>query len=137
MENKMREFCIECRNECEYEIKKVLRKYNIKDREYTAKVSVAFCKKCGAEMNIHGIMDLRMKEIREEYFKEDIKGLSIGKLKNDYNSAKAQIIRFENKLNNSAINETKKDFLKMRIEQSKAYKEFLKKEIEERGKYGV
>ena len=131
----MREFCIECRNECEYEIKKVLRKYNIKDKGYTTKVSVAFCKECGAEMNIHGIMDLRMKEIREEYFKENNKGLSIDELKNDYNSAKDQIIRFENKLNNSAISETKKDFLKMRIEQSKAYKEFLKKEIKETIKY--
>lgn len=47
----------------------MLRNYNIKDKEYTMEVTAAFCKECGEELNIHGIMDLRMKEMDEQYRK--------------------------------------------------------------------
>lgn len=93
MRKEKREFCSECRKECEYEIKKVLRNYTIKEKEYVMEVTAAFCKECGEEMNIHGIMDLRMKEMDEQYRKlEDIVSVSdIEDLMEIYNIGKAPL----------------------------------------------
>ncbi|MDY2957695.1 type II toxin-antitoxin system antitoxin SocA domain-containing protein, partial [Floccifex sp.] len=86
-------FCSECRKECQYEIKKVWRNYTIREKEYEMEVTAAFCKECGEEINIHGIMDLRMKEIDEQYRKiEDIVSIhDIEDLMEMYNIGKAPL----------------------------------------------
>ena len=67
MTNTRRNFCIECREECEYEIRKIKREYEIRDHLYEFEVSVAFCKNCGCEINIPGIMDVRAEEVDRQY----------------------------------------------------------------------
>ena len=67
MTNNRRSFCIECREECEYEIRKVKREYEIRNHLYEFEVSAAFCKDCGCEINIPGIMDVRAEEVDRQY----------------------------------------------------------------------
>lgn len=86
-------FCAECREQSQYEFKKVVRKCNIKEKEYDMEVTVAFCKNCGEEMNIPGIMDLRAREIDAQYRKiENIISVNdIKKLMEIYNIGKAPL----------------------------------------------
>lgn len=87
------EFCIECREQTEYEFKKVVKKYTIKEKEYDMLVTAAFCKKCGEEIDIPGIMDLRVKEVDEQYRKiENIVTVDeIKKLMDIYNIGKGPL----------------------------------------------
>ena len=62
-------FCTECRKECLYKLQKIERQYDIKGKKYNMEVTVAICKNCGEEMNIPGILDLRAKEVDEQYRK--------------------------------------------------------------------
>ena len=64
-------FCIDCAKECEYEIRKVKRLYTIRNQSYEFEVSASFCKECGEEVNIPGIMDLRAKEVDYQYRKKE------------------------------------------------------------------
>lgn len=86
-------FCTDCRRETQYELKKISRKYNIKEKEYSMEVTAAFCKECGEEMNIHGIMDLRVREVDEQYRKiENIVSISdIQNIMEIYNIGKAPL----------------------------------------------
>ena len=87
------EFCAECRGLTQYEFKKVVRKCNIKEKEYDMEVTVAFCKNCGEEMNVPGIMDLRAKEIDDQYraYEDIISIMDIQKLMDIYNIGKAPL----------------------------------------------
>lgn len=87
------EFCTECRQLAQYEFRKVTKKCSIKEKDYDMEVTVAVCKNCGEEMNVPGIMDLRAKEIDEQYRTyEDIISISdIEKLMNIYNIGKAPL----------------------------------------------
>lgn len=60
-------FCTECREKSQYEKKKVKRIFNIREKNYEFEVTAVFCKKCGEEVNIPGIMDIRANEIDEQY----------------------------------------------------------------------
>lgn len=93
MSKKRESFCIECRKYCEYEFKQVERKYVIKDKEYNMDVTVAFCKSCGSEIDVPGIMDYRAKEIDRQYReKEEIVSIDeIRKLMEIYNMGKAPL----------------------------------------------
>lgn len=143
MRKEKKEFCIECRNECEYEIKKVLRNYMIKDKEYTLEVSVAFCKECGEEMNIHGIMDLRMKEIDEQYRKlEGIVSIAdIEDLMKIYNIGKAPLslalgfgeITITRYLHGQIPSKEYSDIIKKALESSKYMIELLNENKEKVG----
>ena len=62
-----RDFCIECRKETEYVLKKIVCKKWIKDKEYDFEITVAVCSECGEEMNIPGLMDRNAQEIDEQY----------------------------------------------------------------------
>ena len=86
-------FCAECRELTRYEYKKVMRKCNIKEKEYDMEVTVAFCKNCGGEMNVPGIMDLRSREIDEQYriYEGIISIDDIQKLMDIYNIGKAPL----------------------------------------------
>lgn len=55
MEN--RDFCIFCRKETMYEIKEIKRSRFIKEKEYTYQSVAAYCKECGEEMLIPGMLD--------------------------------------------------------------------------------
>lgn len=86
-------FCPECREQCQYELKRVIRLYIIKEKEYKMKVTVAKCKNCGEEINIPGILDLRSKEVDEQFREiENIISISdIKKLMEIYHLGKAPL----------------------------------------------
>lgn len=60
-------FCVECRKESEYTLKKTTIDRIIKDHMYHFSITTAFCLNCGSEMNIPGLIDLNIKEIDEQY----------------------------------------------------------------------
>lgn len=60
-------FCIECREETTYRIKRVVCTKCIKDKEYAFEISEAVCDKCGAVVNIPGLMDSNAQEIDKQY----------------------------------------------------------------------
>lgn len=77
-------FCIECRTDTEYEIKKVRKKETIRDKEYSFTFTAAICKECGEEMDLPGLMDFNIRERDEQYREaegiisvEDIKKIMI------------------------------------------------------------
>lgn len=61
------QFCIECRKETGYEIKKEQCTHCIKGREYTFNVLKAVCEECGEEVNLPGLMDSNARLIDEQY----------------------------------------------------------------------
>lgn len=87
------EFCAECRDFCHYELKKVVEKYSIRDKEYDLELTYAFCKNCGNKINIPGIMDARVKEMDEQYRKKEgiVTNKDIENLMNIYNIGKAPL----------------------------------------------
>lgn len=93
MRKERRGFCTECREQSQYELRKVVRKCNIKEKEYNMEITIAVCKNCGEEMNVPGIMDTRAREIDKQYREiEDIVSVSdIQKLMEIYNIGKAPL----------------------------------------------
>lgn len=86
-------FCVECRKENEYEIRKVRSKRCIKDKEYEFLITTAICKGCGEEINIPGLLDKNAKEIDDQYRRaENIISIDeIQKLMDIYNLGKAPL----------------------------------------------
>ncbi len=66
-ENGRRDFCIECRKETEYFLRKKDIVKNIRDKEYTFSITVAVCAECGEEMSIPGLIDKNVQEIDGQY----------------------------------------------------------------------
>ena len=62
-----RDFCIECRKETRYFLRKKDIVKTIKDKEYIFTITVAVCTECGEEMSIHGLFDKNVQEIDEQY----------------------------------------------------------------------
>ena len=62
-----KDFCIECRKETEYILKKKPIKKVIKDKEYDFSITVAVCAECGEEMSLPGLIDKNIQEIDEQY----------------------------------------------------------------------
>ena len=62
-----RDFCVECRIETEYFLRKKDIEKNIRDKEYTFGITVAVCAECGGEMSIPGLIDKNIQEIDEQY----------------------------------------------------------------------
>ncbi len=62
-----RDFCVECRKETEYFLRKKDIEKNIRDKEYTFGITVAVCAECGGEMSIPGLIDKNIQEIDEQY----------------------------------------------------------------------
>ena len=86
-------FCAECRKTTQYEFKKVVRKYTIREKEYEMEVTVAVCENCGEEINVPGIMDLRAREIDEQYreYEDIVRVDDIQNLMEIYNIGKAPL----------------------------------------------
>ena len=66
-EKERRDFCIKCRKNTEYVLKKKNIQKVIRDKKYTFRVTTAVCMECGEEMMIPGILDKNVREIDEQY----------------------------------------------------------------------
>ena len=65
--NGRKDFCIECRKETQYSLKKKSITKVIRDKEYTFGITAAVCADCGAEMSIPGLIDKNTHEVDEQY----------------------------------------------------------------------
>ncbi len=66
-ETRKRDFCIECRRETEYILKKKNIVKVIKDKEYVFQITVAVCSECGEEMSLPGLIDKNIQEVDKQY----------------------------------------------------------------------
>lgn len=66
-EKERKDFCPECKKWTRYDLKKRKIKRNIKGKPYTFVITVAICAECGAEMCPHGLIDLNIQEISDQY----------------------------------------------------------------------
>lgn len=62
-----REFCIECRSETSYQMRTVLLKKVIRDKEYEFEILEAICEKCGEPVNVPGLMERNAQEVDRQY----------------------------------------------------------------------
>lgn len=53
-----RDFCVEFREIVEREVR---------SKKYAFRMTTAYCKKCGAEMSVPGLIDLNIREMDEQY----------------------------------------------------------------------
>lgn len=68
MEGKKRkDFCIQCRKETEYILKKKIIHKVVKDKKYIFRITAAFCVECGEEMSLPGLIDKNIQEMDEQY----------------------------------------------------------------------
>lgn len=93
MEKERISFCTECRKEVPYEVRRVKIKHTIKEREYTFEVNKAFCKECGTQTDVPGMMDKMVEEIDSQYRKAEnlVSVDDIDKLMELYNIGKAPL----------------------------------------------
>lgn len=93
MEIGRKDFCIECRKETKYVLKKQSVKKTIRDKEFEFEITVAICEECGEEMSIPGLMDKNVKEFDDQYRKSEglvaIEGIE--RLMKIYNIGKAPL----------------------------------------------
>lgn len=61
------DFCVACRKDTEYTLKKTTVVKRIKDKEYTFGITVAVCDECGEEMSVFGLIDKNIREVEEQY----------------------------------------------------------------------
>lgn len=66
-DKRRRDFCMECRKETEYLLKKKDIVKTIRDKDYTFGITVAVCAECGEEMSIPGLIDKNVQEIDSQY----------------------------------------------------------------------
>ncbi len=64
---KRTDFCIECRRETKYLLRKKDITKTIRDKDYNFGITVAICTECGEEMSIPGLFDKNVQEIDEQY----------------------------------------------------------------------
>lgn len=62
-----RDFCVNCRKDTEYVLKKKDINRVIRDKEYSFGITIAVCAECGEEMGIPGLIDKNVIEIDEQY----------------------------------------------------------------------
>ena len=66
-ERMRKDFCIECRKETEYRLRKRHISKIIRDKKYVFSITTAVCSECGEEMSIPGLIDRNVQEIDEQY----------------------------------------------------------------------
>ena len=66
-ERMRKDFCINCRKETEYLLKKGSITKRIKDKDYLFNITVAVCSECGEEMSLPGLIDRNVQEIDDQY----------------------------------------------------------------------
>ena len=88
-----RQFCIECRKETGYRIRRGQYTHCIKGQEYTFDIITAVCEECGEKVNLPGLMDSNAKLIDEQYRKlENLVSVDdINTLMEVYNIGKAPL----------------------------------------------
>lgn len=86
-------FCINCRKETEYELKRVTVAQKIREKQYDFWITTAFCKECGEEVGVSGLTDWNVKEIDEQYRRVEgiIPANQIQNLMEMYNIGKAPL----------------------------------------------
>ena len=86
-------FCIECRKDTIYVLKEEIKTKTIKEKEYDYKTIVAYCKECGEEISLPGLIDKDMELFDRQYrFVEDIISIAeIEKIMEIYNIGKAAL----------------------------------------------
>lgn len=62
-----KDFCITCRKDTEYILKKQKVTRVIKDKDYQFFITTAICTECGSEMAIPGLIDKNIQEVDEQY----------------------------------------------------------------------
>lgn len=60
-------FCVECRKETEFKLRKTSYKRHIRDKEYTFEILEAICTECGEQTNVPGLMDHNAQAIDAQY----------------------------------------------------------------------
>ncbi len=93
MSNGRMDFCITCRKETAYALKRVPYRKCIRDKEYEFKITAAVCRECGEEVPVPGLMDLNAQEIDEQYREAEgiVSVTDIQKLMEIYNIGKAPL----------------------------------------------
>ena len=71
MAGRRRTFCMECRKETAYALHKTLITKTIREKEYQFLITTAYCKECGCEVGVKGILDYNAKEIDEQFRKAE------------------------------------------------------------------
>ena len=69
MQKIKKDFCINCRKKTDILWGKAERITKIKVTPFDYLETIAVCKECGQEMNPHGLIDLNIKELEEQYQK--------------------------------------------------------------------
>lgn len=87
------DYCTECREIVEYQLKKVPYKKSIRNKEYEFEITMAVCENCGEEVDIPGLLDRNAMEIDRQYRRaENIVQISdIQKLMEIYRIGKAPL----------------------------------------------
>ena len=81
MAGRRRTFCMERRKETAYALHKTLITKTIREKEYQFLITTAYCKECGCEVGVKGILDYNAKELMNSF--EKLKVLfQLMKLKN-------------------------------------------------------
>ena len=57
MAARRRTFCLECRKETEYVLRKTPITKTIREKEYRFQITTAHCKECGCEVGVNGLLD--------------------------------------------------------------------------------
>ena len=66
-ERMRKDFCINCRKETEYLLRKGSITKRIRDKDYMFNITVAVCSECGEEMSLPGLIDRNVQEIDDQY----------------------------------------------------------------------
>ena len=62
---------MECRKETEYALRKTPVTKTIREKEYQFFITAAYCKECGCEVGVKGILDQNAKEIDNQFRKAE------------------------------------------------------------------
>ncbi|MBQ7016864.1 MAG: DUF4065 domain-containing protein [Firmicutes bacterium] len=93
MEKRKIAFCIECRKETAYHLQSTLCKKTVREKEFNFQLTEAVCNECGAQIGLHGLLDLNAKEIDHQYRKKEniVSVEEIEKLMDVYHIGKAPL----------------------------------------------
>ena len=93
MKKEFMQFCIECRTERAYGMRRIPYKKCIREKEYIFEITEAFCETCGEPVNVPGMMDRNAAEIDRQY--REAEGIvSVGEIEHlmdVYNLGKAPL----------------------------------------------
>ena len=71
MAARRRTFCLECRKETEYVLRKTPITKTIREKEYRFQITTAHCKECGCEVGVNRLLDYNVKEIDSQFRKAE------------------------------------------------------------------